>query len=379
MNIEQFADNWLLLILAIIFLSGLFIQLIFYLFIFAKIFVAKRSKVIHSSNEPVSVIICARNEAENLRANLPAILEQDYPDYEVIVVNDCSSDDTDNVLHECKTKYQHFRFTTIEKDRKFSHGKKLAVTVGVKAAKHEWLLFTDADCYPVSNQWIRKMQENFTPEASVVLGYGGYTKRKSLLNSMIRFDTMFIALQYITLAISGAPYMGVGRNLAYRKSLFFKNKGFANHYHIPSGDDDLFVNEVATRHNVRVEISPESITRSIAKKSITEWFIQKKRHVKTGTHYKMSSKIILGLESISRILYYMAFIFLLIFFSHLYLYIVPLFLFRTVIQSIIFKKTINMLSEKNILLASLFYDFILPLINLTFVMANVISTYKKTN
>ncbi len=217
---------------------------------------------------PVSVVICAKNEEENLKANLPLILEQDYPLYEVIVVNDASTDNSMNVLMDLQQKYSHLRTSSIKENVHIRKGKKLALTLGLKAAKYDWVLLTDADCSVTGNKWLATMQRNFRKEAGIVLGYGGYRRNKGLLNMVIRYDTFFIALQYMGFALAGFPYMGVGRNLAYRKELFFRNKGFATHYELASGDDDLFVNEVARRDGTRIEIRSESHTRSETKKNL---------------------------------------------------------------------------------------------------------------
>ena len=244
-----------------ILLFSALIQILYYIFIYGKLFFYKR-KIPRVSKKPVSVIICAKNEEENLKKFLPGILAQDYPEYEVIVVNDCSTDGTALLLAEFKEKYPHLYYTTIEPDRKFMHGKKLAISIGIKAAKSEWLLFTDADCQPVSKSWISRMQENFSDKRQIVLGYGGYFKRKTLLNLIIRYDTAFIAATYFSYALAGIPYMGVGRNLAYRKSLFFEKKGFGSHKKLLSGDDDLFVNKHGRKKNIRIEISRDSHTLS---------------------------------------------------------------------------------------------------------------------
>jgi len=223
------------------------IQLLYFLVFYIRIAFKINQKSATEKKEPVSVIICAQNEAENLKNNLPAILEQNYENFQVIVVNDCSTDNSQDILSEMMTRYPNLYVTRIDKDEKFSHGKKLALTVGIKAAKNEWLLFTDADCKPADKNWIASMASNFTEKTDIVLGYGGSIKSKGLLNRLIRFDNLFIALQYFTFARAGIPYMGVGRNLAYRKSLFFKARGFASHHHIISGDDDLFVNQNASK------------------------------------------------------------------------------------------------------------------------------------
>ncbi|MFW6370156.1 MAG: glycosyltransferase [Bacteroidota bacterium] len=215
----------------VVFCMATLVQL-FYIFRYYLLIPGYSSEFVMGKSHPVSVIICAKNEVKNLQNNLPAILEQKYKDFEVIVVDDGSEDNTLEVLHGFKQKYKHLKFTSIAENNRFTHGKKLAITVGIKAAKNEWLLFTDADCAPASEYWISGMQQAFTDEAEIVLGYGGYRREKGLLNLIIRFDTMVIAINYLSAALARMPYMGVGRNMAYRKQLFFKNKGFANHYHL---------------------------------------------------------------------------------------------------------------------------------------------------
>lgn len=349
------------IIILFVFSLSLLIQLIFYFGIYFRIIFHKKNVHV-PGKEAVSVIICARNEAENLEVNLPFILEQDYPDYEVIVVNDCSNDNTEIVLTKYQNKYKNLKITNILEDKKFTHGKKLALTVGIKAAKNDIILLTDADCKPLSNKWIEKIANNFNREKSIVLGYGKYSRKKGFLNSYIRFDTMWIALQYFCFAMIGKPYMGVGRNLAYRKSLFFEKKGFANHYHILSGDDDLFINENATKENTAIEYSLVSHTESIPKKRFNEWFNQKKRHLSTGKYYKGKHKFLIGTEFISRVLFYVAFVWLMIIWFYPQV-IIPAFLFRLITQLFLIKKLLSILGEKNLLLSSLFFDIYSIFIN----------------
>ncbi len=357
-------------IILIAFGLSLLIQLFFYLFYYSRIVFYRNKSHQEIEKEPVSVIICARNEEENLEKNLPSILTQDYPDYEVIVVNDCSEDESEFVLERLQKKYKHLKTTTIKQDEKFYHSKKLALTIGIKAAKNDLLLLTDADCVTQSNKWIDKMQSNFYGEKEIVLGYGGYIREKKFINNLIRFDTLFIAIQYLTFAIAKKAYMGVGRNMAYRESLFFKHKGFASHNHIESGDDDLFVNQAKTKKNTTIEISKESITRSIAEKSFGAWFKQKKRHTSTGKLYRFGTKWRLFLENSSRIAYYTLFVLSLIWFKQFYIYILAAFGFRMIIQLIVYKSAINRLDEKNILISSLLYDFIMPFLSFSFILAN---------
>jgi biofilm PGA synthesis N-glycosyltransferase PgaC len=357
---DLFADNQWLIVLLILF-AALLIQLVYYLGIYSR-FVFYRKKRSSSSAEPVSVIICARNEAENLDNYLPVILTQDYPDYEVIVVNDCSTDNTDDILKKYSAQYPHLRTSVIKEDKKFAHGKKIAVTIGIKAAKYDRLLFTDGDCKPESDQWIKLMVAGFSDKASIVLGYGGYFTQPGFLNKYIRYDTLMIALQYFSMALCKIPYMGVGRNLAYRKSIFFAGNGFSRHFHLASGDDDLFVNENATKTNTSIEFTHESHTRTAPKESFDKWYFQKKRHFSTNSLYKISHKFLLSMEPLSRLLFYASLITLL--FSPVHTsWVLLIFAFRLLIQLFVIKKTMLRLNERNLLLISLLFDIFSLFIN----------------
>lgn len=352
-------------ILLSIFGVAALIQIIYYLGIFTKLAFYKKA-AIPGSTPSVSVIICAKNEDRNLTAFLPSILQQEYPDFEVVVVNDCSYDNTADILDEFSQKYNHLKIVTIKEDENFTHGKKFALMVGIKGSKNEHLLFTDADCKPQSKYWIKSMVGNFNDKNQIILGYGAYEKAKGFLNKLIRYDTFIIALQYLSLSLSKKPYMGVGRNLAYTKKLFFSNKGFASHYHIESGDDDLFINEVAKKDNTTIEIALESITTSKAKNTLKSWMQQKRRHNTTFSHYKNSSKVNLILLAASQYLFYLCIPALLVFnLKDIYL-IVGIFFFRFLIQMLIFSISMKKLGEKDLvywfpvleLTLLLFYPFL---------------------
>lgn len=284
----------------------LIIQVYYYIIYFSKLAFYKASDVTNAKKLPISVIIAARNEAENLQKYLPDILDQDYPDFEVIVVNDCSYDTSEEVLKDFSNKYSNLKVVDIKEDDKYRHGKKFAITLGIKAAKHEHLLFTDADCKPVSRYWIQNMQAYFQAGIDIVIGHSPYIKESTFLNYFSRFETFFTAFQYISFSLKKRTYMGVGRNMAYTKTIFFKNKGFASHMHILSGDDDLFVNQAATRNNTAVCLSPESFIYTDSKHSWSEYLHQKLRHLSAGKLYKTKDKVDLTLITLSNIFLYLA-------------------------------------------------------------------------
>jgi biofilm PGA synthesis N-glycosyltransferase PgaC len=370
MNVET-AGKILLALFCVFFL----IQIVYYLFIFSKLAFFKIKKSSYN-NIAVSVIICARNELKNLRVNLPLILEQDYPNFQVIVVNDCSWDESEKALEEFEDAYPHLKVVTIQEQERYKHGKKFALSLGIKAAVNETLLFTDADCYPSGKNWLKEMTKYIGDQKEIVIGYGAYEKSSGLLNKWIRFDTVLNTIQYLSNAINGNAYMGVGRNLSYKRSLFFKNKGFASHYHILSGDDDLFINETATPTNVSVEISPESFTFSHPKNSFFSWFNQKKRHMSTGNFYKLKHRLMLGVFFLSQLFFYVtlaALLFLKINFE----LIISIYALRLAIQLLIFGKCMQRLKELDILWLTPLFDICVILIYPILAISNLFIKNKK--
>jgi glycosyltransferase involved in cell wall biosynthesis len=362
-------DNVFLSVVFLVFAVAVAIQLFYYLYYYLAVYLYKPSEGT-TTKQPVSVIICARNEAENLSKFLASILDQDYPDFEVIVVNDCSEDNSYDVLGNLLLKYTNLKISTVNKDPKFTHNKKFAQFIGIKAAKNDILLFTDADCQPVSNKWIEGMTSHFENKTSFVLGYGGYLNEKGLLNKFIRYDSMTIAMQYLGMAIRGIPYMGVGRNLAYRRAVFFTNKGYGAHNHTISGDDDLFVNTNATKNNSCVEFRNGTHTRSVPCHSLQEWITQKKRHLTTAPYYKFRDKLLLITEPATRTLLFASFIVLLSF-CFFWPYVLGIFGLRLIAQIIVYNLVQKKLNEKGLVIISLIFDIFSPIINAFIFLSNL--------
>jgi biofilm PGA synthesis N-glycosyltransferase PgaC len=306
---------------------------------------------------PVSVIIAARNEAQNLRENLPSILEQNYPDFEVVVINDCSYDASDEVLEDMERRYPNLKVVTITEHDRFKTGKKFALTLGIKASKNECLLFTDADCKPASPNWITRMAANFGSGAQIVLGYSPYYKTRGFLNWFTRYESVKASTNYLSYALNGNAYMGVGRNLAYTKTLFFSAKGFASHMHVISGDDDLFVNQHATADNTAIEIHPETFVYTAAKSTLPSWYRQKKRHAGVGKLYKAKHRKMLIFDGVSGFLFYTLLILCLVC-KFEPLLALGLLLFRLIIQLLIYNKVFKKLDGKDLIWYLPFFDIV---------------------
>jgi len=350
------------------------INILFYIgyFSFAS---AKESN--SNSIPPVSVIICAKNEAENLKDFIPYLLEQNYPDFEIILVNDASTDDTLEVMEHFEKSDPRVRLVDVKNNEAFWGKKKYALTLGIKKAKNPTLLFTDADCRPESNMWIAEMASNFSHEKTIVLGYGGYLKNKgSFLNKLIRYETLLTAIQYFSFAKWGIPYMGVGRNLAYTSQEFYNQNGFATHLHIRSGDDDLFVNQAGTNENTAITFNKASITRSIPKTNFSSWIHQKRRHISTAKFYKKQHKFLLASFYISQLGFWILLIALLLVNVH-WPIILGVLILRLLIQYIVYYKSAKKLDELDLLWLIPFLELFLIFTQLSIFSLNVFS--KPTN
>jgi glycosyltransferase involved in cell wall biosynthesis len=347
MMMNNLLSNWQLIIF-IFFCVISFIQFFYLLFFFGRLALYKQKTKTNTQTHPVSVIICARDEAGNIAQNLPGILVQEYSTtHEIIVVDDNSFDDSKYVLEELQKTFKQLNIIELTQEAKMIPGKKFPLAIGLKSAKHEIVLLTDADCVPASENWIQSMQSCYDDQTEIVLGFSPYHKQKSFLNKLIRWETFFTALQYLSYALWGLPYMGVGRNLSYKKKLFYQHKGFSAHNNIPGGDDDLFVNMAANSKNTKINIDPDAFTLSKPATTWKKWIAQKKRHYTTSKYYKKSHQFLLGMFSISQFLFYPSLIAACIFFN----WKLSLIIFgcRFIIQFLIYAKTLIKLNEKDLI------------------------------
>ena len=314
----------------------------------------------------VSVVVCAHNEYTNLQDYLSLLLNQDYPCYEVIVVDDSSEDGSDLLLERWSRQYSNLYHTFVPQGARVLSNKKLALTIGIKAANHDYILLTDADCCPESKYWIREMITGFAQEQTeIVLGFSPYFEKKGLLNRLIGYDTLFNGLQYMGMARAGKPYMGVGRNLAYKRDTFFSTGGFKGLLSNRAGDDDLFVNRIATRTNTTVVCNRDSLMWSVPKTTWREWFYQKRRHLSVSPQYRTSSKMRLVLEPLSRgILYASVLTSLVLGGTEVIVIALALFLLRILIQIITINIAAHRLGMRKYGIEMVAYDIILPLITL---------------
>ena len=287
-----------LIILSTILLLLLLIQAVFYIL---PAFALRKSddEKPNADLPSVSVIIACRNELQNLKSNLQYIINQQYPEFEIVIVDDNSTDGTYEYVSNL-AKTSPCRIKLVKNDGK---GKKIALSCGVRAASYEHLVFTDADCRPASEHWISGMMLHFNEENPLVVGYGELSG-KTFAARFASYDAALIALQYMGFASLGHAYMAVGRNIAYSRKLWDTLGGFASHSDMASGDDDLFVREAARHIRPTVCFLHDAKTISPAKDRLAKLLRQKSRHVSTSARYSLPDKFLSGGEIVTRTLFF---------------------------------------------------------------------------
>ena len=362
----------MLLLILYFFIFIVAVQISYYLGVFGKFAFAKVQQIT-PKRIPISVIVCAKNEEDNVLNFIPILAEQNYPDYEIVLIDDASNDATLDIFEGFEKQYSNIRLVKVQNNEAFWGNKKYALTLGIKAAKKEYLLFTDADCYPTSKDWITAMSSQFTMQKTIVLGYGKYEKiPNSFLNKIIRYETLITAVQYFSWAKIGHPYMGVGRNLAYKKEEFFNVNGFIEHMQVRSGDDDLFINQAANGKNTTIAYSAESFTFSKPKTSYTDWLVQKRRHVATAHYYKPLDQLQLGAFYCSQLLFLLLPI-LLLAFQFQWILVLSLIALRYLVAWIVVGFSAGKLKENDIKFWFPLVEIVLIFTQINIFIANIFS------
>ena len=370
MNIEFFYNRVSFIIL-LIFGITLIIQLLYHWGVFSKVafYKNKRRPKTDCELEPVSIVLCARDAYEYLIELVPVLLGQDYPDFEIVIVNDCSDDETEEYLKDLERKEPRIKPVQLKQHLNFFNGKKFPLSMGIKSAQNDLIVLTDCNCMPTNDQWLRSVVNCYGKNTEVVIGYSPYIRKKGLLNYLMRFDAMQNALLYLSAALKGRPYMGIGKNLSYRKELFYRNKGFTSHYTTSVGDDDLFVSQVATKKNTEVLIDPENAILTTPVSNFHQWSRQKSSRYSTVRQYSAGARLLLSTFYVSQFLFYASFIALIalctlpaftitggeVFYIPI---LVFFFLLRFGSQLFIYHKASKRLGEKSLLPGLIAYDFL---------------------
>jgi glycosyltransferase involved in cell wall biosynthesis len=336
------------------------VQIYYYFFIFGKIAFGAKKRIKSRLNAPVpvSIVIAAKNEMERLEKNLPAFLNQKYDaDFEVIVVDDCSYDETNTLLSRMSLQYPNLKSTFVQKEDRFYTGNKLALTVGLKAASYDWVIFSEPECVPSGPDWLSTLQKYFNSEEPILIGYSSYLREKNAYNRKIRYELFFNGLHYLGQAIRRKPYMAVHRNMAFRKQFFFGGNGFSTRTHLFFGEDDLFIQDNANNKNTMVCLESEGKTLAETPPDKRLWKQYVKKYATARRYYKSKDKLFLLSEPLSRLILYSAAVYSVIAFKFWWI-ILPLILLRLILQAIVFRRASRQLGEEGIVITGMLFDFL---------------------
>lgn len=355
--------------------SLIIIQLIYYIIVYGKVAFYKGNRKENEDTLSVSVVLCVKDQAYYLEKHLPIILEQEYPNFEVVVVNDASTDETEYILKLLQEIYPNLNVVHLYENINKYLGKKYPLSLGIKSARNEIILLTDADTIPSGYNWINEMVKGFFDKKQIVLGFSRREIKKGFLNSLIHYDCQVSAMNYLGLALIGQPYMGIGKNLAYTRKMFFKEGGFISQYNISVGDDDLFINKVASKQNTSVVITKKSINLSSPKETLSEWILQKKKQYISRKHFKTKDKLsTLTLPLTTLFIYTLALVSLM--FSFPWEYVVLGLIIKYTMQIIYYYRCTKTLGTKKIAIFAPLFEILFLFLN-TIIQINTLMTKKR--
>ncbi|WP_026777388.1 glycosyltransferase [Polaribacter sp. Hel_I_88] len=346
------------------------IQILYYL-IFSSFLFKQKKKANNTEKVPVSLIVFAKNSATNLQQNLPNYLAQDYPEFEIVLIDNASSDDTEDVIESFVAKHKNIKVVSVENNEAFWNNKKYALTLGIKAAKYDHLLFSNINSSPINEHWVTEMSKKFTLKKTIILGYEKYKKENSIKNLFIRFHRLLKAIQCFAFAKQGSPFMAFGNNLAYKKTEFFKVNGFIKHIKIKFAEDDLFIKDAATKENISYAISKNSFVETDAPKSFNDWFQEQRLLSSIEEHFKFKNQFFLNLFFISKLLFYV--LGAILFFLYPWQIILGIVLGYFLVQYIIIGLSAKKLQEPQIIFFLPLLEISLLLIQISIFIANLIS------
>lgn len=316
---------------------------------------------------PVSIIICSKNQAHYLEKNLPAFLNQDFTEYEVIVVDNGSVDDTEDVLIRLKNQFKHLRSTKIPIDEKFKHNKKLAITIGVKAAKYNQILHINPNSYPKTKEWLRNTAN--LAHDKLYNSYSNFEFQKGFLYNFFRYDILKQSVKISSFTTSQKLYAGNSFNMSFQKSKFLENKGYAGNAHFEAGYDHILCNDLAKKSDYIYSTNPSTKITIDSKNCKKVWKSLNKHYYKSRYNIPFKRKFLIDLEPITQF-FFILFLALCLMYTKLHLTLLTICIIKIAVKGYCFKISASHLREENLFLSSYVYVFIRPIFKLLFYIQN---------
>jgi glycosyltransferase involved in cell wall biosynthesis len=359
MDFLNYQFTQLTFVLAVATGGFLLLQLIYYVFVYGKV---SRYRLPEENYNfpPVSVVLVTKDEQENLKERLPVILEQQYPDFEVVIVNNASSDETEFVLKVFQKIYPQLKVVNLysEAPNKFL-GKKYPLSIGIKSAKNDCVLLTNVNCVPNSLFWIMNMVRGLSQTRNTIIGFNFYEREKTLFNSLVQYDTIINAINYGGMALLGNPYKATGDNIIISREEFFNSGSFLSLYNVACGDMELYVNRITKGKKTSVILNEEAYIKTETPQSFSLWCRYKKRNIKTAYYYKFLDKLLVAIPSWTTLFFYATFVTLFLL-NFPWQWILTGCILKFAIQIIFFQNASKVLMKNNLcIFAPLFEIFFL--------------------
>ncbi len=360
--------------IGLLFFALAFLVQLVYLILLIKFIFSDKQKDKEPNHPSISLVVTSRNYVDQLQVLLPSLLAQDYPDFEVVVVDDCSTDGTDWLLAEMKISHGNLKTTRIIQETDFPNA--LAISIGVRAATKEWLLYLSPLCVVPDNQWLRNYAQRLEQDKEASIGYMNYYKTKGSYKNWLRFEN------FTSYLLSGAgKAFGVAMpvfeyNIAYRREKFLELRGFAAVLDSPFSENELFVNKIATKNNLVVQ---NNRTAPIAYEGEADWIDLvefKKKQLMLRRKLTSGQRFFRSLNLVSRLVLTGTLVLLLVV-SPLKFWVLGAWIFLLIFEMSWIAVATKKLGEKNFLPALLIYKAFLPLINGFFIFNQLFTGQKR--
>ena len=281
--------------------------LVYYFGLFGPfVFRKEKSRTSNEDLPPISIVITAHNEAHHLVESLPVILTQEYPDYEVVLVNDNSQDEIEQLALELNNRYHHLHYVNMGSSRSTMEGRKFPFAIGIQAASNPTVVFTNSSCIPSSPFWLQHIASKFVRQKEVVLAHTTYQSRGGLLNKWLHYDALVNSVRAFSYTLAKMPVLADSHNLAFKRHLFFDNKEkFFALSRLPFGEDNIFINQVANGKMCDVAVDPEAVIYQTPI-SFSDWLRNKRYELVSQSYYRALHRFVLQCYNWLSFLFYPA-------------------------------------------------------------------------
>ena len=343
----------------------LFLLRLLHLFLFTgRVLFRKKVDNNEAEKKPLSLILTIRNEEENLKNNLPKILSLENIDFEMVVVDDFSQDNSYLILGLLKDRYKRLTISALNQETKFST--KLALNIAIKATNNKWILTVPVSLAEVAAEWLDYISQATNNEKNVVIGYSTVARSKGFYNRLTRIENYFSYLKSTGYILNGIPFVYSVENVAFQKEKYFEIGGFGQKVTEHYANLELVINSFIRKKTTAVLFNKESSIRKTEVVKRADYFDLLKKSIRIESHLSSSKRVILFLIEFGKLLFLPIAAFVIVLLPELWIILAGLMGFIFTPYLFIIKITQNRLNERKIFIPSLVYDLLMPYYKLFF-------------